>query len=108
MRRAALAALLIAATPPSSMAVVTTSGYFECSDRNALQGIAIDARLVAIKLYFQGLIQGVTDKQRKACYASKVLADDKFLVINKTRELIESQCISIDAAVGAVARDLCP
>lgn len=45
-------AMLAAASPPS-LAVVSVDLPNACSDRNALQNIAIDARLNAIKFYYQ-------------------------------------------------------
>jgi hypothetical protein len=50
--RAILLAAAIAVWPAgSSPAVISVDLPNECNDRNALQGIAYDARLIAIKLY---------------------------------------------------------
>ena len=34
--------------------------------------------------------------------------DDRFAVINKTREIVETQCLPIDIAANMATEDLCP
>ncbi len=73
-----------------------------------MQSIAIDARLIAIKLYYEGLVQSMTDKTRQICYEAHVLMDDHFAVINKTRVLVETDCLAIDIAARKATEGLCP
>src|SRR5690348_14977619 len=51
--RTMIAAILIAGF--CSAAAIAGELPSQCSDRNALNGISVDARLVAIKYYFAGL-----------------------------------------------------
>jgi hypothetical protein len=107
--RAILLAAAIAVWPAgSSLAVISVDLPNQCNDRNALQGIAYDARLIAIKLYYKGLINKMADSKSQVCLEARVLLDDKFTVINKTRELIETKCLPIDVAASMATQDLCP
>ncbi len=72
-----------------------------------MQGMAYDARLTAIKLYYRGLINQMDDKTLQACLEAHVLLDDRFLVINRTREIVESKCLPIDVAANMATKDLC-
>ncbi len=108
MRSIALAAVLLIASTGLSVAVISVDLPNECSDRNALQGIAYDARLIAIKLYYKGVIHELADKQKQTCLEARVLMDDRFVVINKTRQIIETKCLPIDIAASMATRDLCP
>jgi hypothetical protein len=108
MRSIALAAVLLIASTGLSVGVISVDLPNECSDRNALQGIAYDARLIAIKLYYKGVIHELADKQKRTCLEARVLMDDRFAVINKTRQIIETKCLPIDIAASMATRDLCP
>ena len=103
-----LAALIAFCTESPALAVISVDLPDECSDRNALQSIAYDARLIAIKLFYKGLINGLSDKNKKMCLEAHVLFDDRFVVINKTREIVETKCLPIDIAANLVTKDLCP
>lgn len=106
--RALLLVALIAFWPGNALAVISVDLPNECSDRNALQSIAYDARLIAIKLYYKGLIDRLADKKRQTCLEAHVLLDDRFVVINRTREIVETKCVPLDIAVGMATQDLCP
>lgn len=56
MRILVVAMVLLAGAPLPSLAVVRVGVANECSDRNALQDIAADARLTAIQFYYKGMI----------------------------------------------------
>ena len=105
--RAVIAVAIALASSPAH-AVITTSQPGQCNDRNALQSMAYDARLIAIKLYYEGFLQNMTDKNRQVCYEAHVLLDDSFAVINKTRTLIETNCLAIDVAARMATEGLCP
>ena len=102
----AIAALTVAASPSS--AVVTISPPNACADKNALQNIAIDAQLNAVKLYYKGLIQNTADRRKQVCLEAHVLFDDQFTVISKTRDLVVSQCLPIDVAAEMALKGVCP
>ena len=107
--RALLLVALIALWPGSpALAVISVDLPNECSDRNALQSIAYGARLIAIKLYYKGLIDRLADKKRQTCLEAHVLLDDRFVVINRTREIVETRCVPLDIAAGMATQDLCP
>jgi hypothetical protein len=107
--RAFLLMALIAFLPGGpALAVISVDLPTECSDRNALQSIAYDARLIAIKFYYKGLIAGLADKNRQTCLEAHVLLDDRFAVINRTREIVETQCLPIDIAASMATNGLCP
>jgi hypothetical protein len=108
MRTLVLAMLVLITTSPSSQAVVRAPAQNECADRNALQNIAYDARLTAIQFYYQGFIQNLGDKSRRICYEAHVLMDDRFIVLNNTRELVEKNCLPIDVAARIAVQGLCP
>jgi hypothetical protein len=80
----------------------------DCSDRNALNDISVDARLAAIKFYYAGLVQGLPDRERRACYEAQILEDSKLAIVNKTLELIEGDCLPIGSAAGIAAKSACP
>ena len=104
----ALAIGILGATPPPSGAVVRVDFPGACSDRNSLRDIAIDARLNAIKFYYKGFIQNVGDHDRQKCLEAHVLQDDRFVVINKTRDLIDGQCLPVEVAAQMATDGLCP
>jgi hypothetical protein len=104
MRAFVIAVTMLAVSSSSSLAVVRVGVPNECSDRNA----AIDARLTAIQFYYKGLIQNIADKNRQICYEAHVLMDDSFAVLNKTRALIETNCLPIDVAARIATEGLCP
>jgi hypothetical protein len=60
--------LIVAALSSSAKAAADVNPVNDCSDRNALNDIAVDARLVAIKFYYDGFIRGMTDRNRQTCY----------------------------------------
>ena len=107
MRAIVLATTLLSASTGVSVAVISIDEPNQCSDRNSLQGMAYDARLVAIKMYYKGVIHELADKQRQTCLEARVLMDDRFAVINRTREIIETKCLPIDIAAGMATQDLC-
>lgn len=107
MRMILLAALIALWPAESALAVISIDLPNECNDRNALQSIAYDARLIAIKLYYKGLIAGMADKKKQACLEAHVLMDDRFAVINSTREIVETKCLPIDIAASMATKDLC-
>jgi hypothetical protein len=107
MRALALAVILAGSSLPS-LAVVRIPLPNECSDRNALQNIAYDARLTALQFYYKGMIQNTTDKSRQTCLEAHVLMDDSFAVLNKTRSLIETSCLPVDVAARIALQGLCP
>jgi hypothetical protein len=80
----------------------------KCADRNALNGISVDARLVAIKYYFAGLVQDWTDRNRQACYEAHALNDPAREVLNKTLQLIERDCSTMEAATRTAIEPACP
>ncbi len=108
MRAWLLAAAIVIASSPSSFAVVRLSLPGECADRDALQNMAYDARLEAIQFYYKGFIQNLTDKTRQTCFEAHILKDDSFAIINKTRALIETDCLPIDVAARMAAGAVCP
>jgi hypothetical protein len=108
MRMILLAVLIAFCSESPALAVISVDVPNECSDRNALQGIAYDARLIAIKLYYKGVINRLSDRQRQTCLEAHVLLDDRFAVINKTREIVETKCLPIDIAANLATQDLCP
>ena len=108
MRAFVIAVIMLAGSSSSSLAIVRVGVPNECSDRNALQDIAIDARLTAIQFYYKGLIQNLADKNRQICYEAHVLMDDSFIVLNRTRALIETNCLPVDVAARIAVEGLCP
>jgi hypothetical protein len=108
MRTLVIASIMLAGSASSSPAVVRVGVPNECSDRNALQNIATDARLTAIQFYYKGLIQNLADKNRQICYEAHILMDDSFAVLNKTRTLIETNCLPVDVAARIAVEGLCP
>ena len=108
MRALVIALVMLAGSSSSSLAVVRVALPNECSDRNALQNIAADARLTAIQFYYKGLIQNLADKNRQICYEAHILMDDSFAVLNKTRTLIETNCLPVDVAARIAVEGLCP
>jgi hypothetical protein len=108
MRAFVIAVIMLAGSSSSSLAVVRVGAPNECSDRIALQDIAVDARLTAIQFYYKGLIQNIADKNRQICYEAHVLMDDSFAVLNRTRALIETNCLPVDIAARIAVEGLCP
>lgn len=108
MRMILLVALIALWPAGPALAVISIDLPNECNDRNALQGIAYDARLTAIKLYYKGLIHGLADKTKQTCLEAQVLMDDRFAVINKTLQIVEADCLAIDIAASMATKDLCP
>ena len=108
MRVILLAVLIAFCLGSPALAVVSVDVPYECADRNALQGIAYDARLIAIKLYYKGFIDRLSDGKKQTCLEAHVLLDERFVVINKTREIVETKCLPIDIAANLATQDLCP
>lgn len=105
MRMAAMIAIVIAC----SAATAARSGEStQCSDRNALNDVSVDARLVAIKYYFVGVPSILTDTKRHACYEAQAINDPALRVANKTLELIERNCASMAGAAQAAIAPACP
>ncbi len=80
----------------------------KCADRDALSDISVDAQLVAIKYYFVGLVHASTDPNRQACYEAHALNDDNREVLNKTLQLIERDCSTMEAAARTAIEAACP
>ena len=74
--RIMMAALIAFAVSFSGAARGEAADSTQCSDRNALNGISVDARLVAIQYYFAGLVRGSTDRARQACYEAHALSNE--------------------------------
>jgi hypothetical protein len=91
-----------------SATVADAADSSKCADRNALNDISVDARLVAIKYYFVGLVRASTDRNRQACYEAHALNDDKREVLNKTLQLIERDCSTMEAAARTAIEPACP
>ena len=104
--RTMIAAILIAGFCPA--AAIAGELPSQCSDRNALNGISVDARLVAIKYYFVGLVHGLADRNRQACYAAHTVGDAGAAILNKTLELIETTCSTMEGAAQAAIEPVCP
>lgn len=104
MRMAATIAMVIACSAAAARSGEST----QCSDRNALNDVSVDARLVAIKYYFVGLASSLTDPKRKACYEAQAINDQTLRVVNKTLELIERNCAPIAGAAQAAIAPACP
>jgi hypothetical protein len=104
--RTMIAAILIAGV--CSAAAIAGELPSQCSDRNALNGISVDARLVAIKYYFVGLVRGSADRARQACYEAHALGDAGAAILNKTLELIETNCSTMERAARIAIDPVCP
>jgi hypothetical protein len=106
MRIMMAAAILIAGS--CSAAAIAGELPSQCSDRNALNGMSVDARLVAIRYYFVGLVRASTDRSREACYEAHALNDAGREVLNKTLELIETNCSTMENAARTAIEPACP
>jgi hypothetical protein len=104
----ALATAILAAAATPSQAVLSLDLPNTCADRNALQNMALDGRLTAIKLYYKGFIQNIGDRDKQICLEAHVLLDGRFAVISETRDLIETKCLPIDVAARMAMKGLCP
>jgi hypothetical protein len=102
-----MAAAAAIATATFCLAKADTDDLTWCSDRDALNGIAVDARLVVIKYYYDGFIHRLSDRNRQGCYDSRILNDDRLAIVNNTLDLIERDCLPIDAGARA-AEGACP
>jgi len=103
-----MAAAMIALAVCCSATAADAADATKCADRNALSDISVDAQLVAIKYYFVGLVHASTDHNRQACYEAHALNDDNREVLNKTLQLIERDCSTIEAAARAAIETACP
>jgi len=101
-------AAMIALAVCCSATAADAADSARCADRNALNDISVDARLVAIKYYFAGLVRASTDRNRQACYQAHALNDPAREVLNKTLQLIERDCSTIEAAARAAIESACP
>jgi hypothetical protein len=108
MRLMIATAAIVAALSSSAKAAADANQLKDCSDRNALNDIAVDARLVAIKFYYDGFIHGMTDRNRQTCYQARVLNDDRLAIVNKTLDLIERDCLPIETAARMALEGACP
>jgi hypothetical protein len=102
------AAMIAFAVSFSGAAPGEAAGSIQCSDRNALNGISVDARLVAIKYYFAGLVRGSTDPARQACYEAHALGNEGTAILNKTLQIIETNCSTMEGAARAAIEPACP
>lgn len=91
-----------------SATAVNAADSAKCADRNALNDTSVDAQLVAIKYYFVGLARASTDRSRQACYEAHAINDPSREVLNKTLQLIERDCSTIEAAARAAIEPACP
>jgi hypothetical protein len=105
MRMGATIAVVIACLAATAAHCAETA---QCSDRNALNDVSVDARLVAIKYYFVGLASSLADAKRQACYEAQAINDPALRVVNKTLELIERNCAPIAGAARAAIAPTCP
>ncbi len=103
-----MTAAMIAFAVFCSAAAIAGELPSQCSDRNALNGISVDARLVAIKYYFVGLVRASTDRARQACYEAHALGDAGSAILNRTLELIETNCSTMESAARAAIEPACP
>jgi hypothetical protein len=103
-----MTAAMIAFTVYFTTAAADAAESSKCADKNALSDISVGAQLVAIKYYFVGLVRASTDPNRQACYTAHALNDDDREVLNKTRQLIERDCSTIEAAARAAIEVACP
>lgn len=103
-----MTAAMIAFAVYCSATAADAADVSKCADRNALNDISVDARLVAIKYYFVGLVRASTDRSRQACYEAHALNDPAREVLNKTLQLIESDCSTIEAAARTAIEGACP
>jgi hypothetical protein len=87
---------------------VNADEHSQCSDKNKLNGVSVDARLIAIEFYYQGLIDSPADGRRKSCLSGRFLSDGKLALVNKTLELIERDCLPISQAARIAADGECP
>ena len=108
MRLMIATAAIVAALSSSAKAAADANQLKDCSDRNALNSIAVDARLVAIKFYYDGFIHGITDRNRQTCYEARVLNDERLAIVNKTLDLIERDCLPIETAARLALEGACP
>ena len=106
--RVRMTAAVIAFAVGCSATAARAADSAKCADRNALNDISVDARLVAIKYYFAGLVRASTDRNRQACYEAHAVNDPKGEVLNKTLQLIEDDCTTIDAAARTAIEADCP
>ncbi|RBP08566.1 hypothetical protein DFR50_12548 [Roseiarcus fermentans] len=104
----AIAVAALAADPPTSQAVLSIAQANSCSDAYQLKNIAFDARMTAVMMYYKGFIQNAGDRERQDCLRTHVLRDGGSVVIDRTMDLIDSQCLPIEAAARQALADLCP
>jgi hypothetical protein len=105
MTPAGVTAIILLASTAAAISADVTS---QCSDKNRLNGVSVDARLVAIEFYYQGIIEGLPDGDRKSCFAARVLNTGKLDIVNKTLDLIERDCLPIARAARTAADGVCP
>ncbi len=105
MRMAAMIAIVIACLAATAAQSGESS---QCSDRDAINDVSVDARLLAIKYYFVGLASSLTDAKRHTCYEAQAINDPALRVVNKTLELIERNCASMAGAAQAAIAPACP
>ena len=108
MRLMIATAAIVVALSSSERAAPDANPLSDCSDRNALNSIAVDARLVAIKFYYDGFFHGMTDRNRQTCFEARVLNDDRLAIVNKTLEVIERDCLPIETAARIALVGACP
>jgi hypothetical protein len=101
-------AAMIALAVCCSATAADAADSAKCADRNALNDISVDARLVAIRYYFVGLVRASTDRSRQACYEAHALTDPARDVLNKTLQLIERDCSTMEAAARTAIEATCP
>lgn len=104
----AVAVVALAAAPTPSGAVLSIEQAEPCSDAYALKNIAFDARMTAVFMYYKGFIQNAGDRDRQDCLTTHVLRDGQFSVIDRTMVLVDSECLSIEAAARKATEGLCP
>jgi hypothetical protein len=108
MRLMIATAAIVAALSSSAKAAADANELKDCSDRNALNSTAVDARLVAIKFYYNGFIHGMIDRNRQTRFEARVLNDNRLAIVNKTLDLIERDCLPIETAARIALEGACP
>jgi len=102
----ALAATALVAFPARAVLDVEQP-WNPCSDAYELRNIAFDARMTAVMMFYKGFIQNLPDGGRRACLRAHVLEPGHSAVIDKTMNLIEGECLPIEAAAARATEGLC-
>ena len=63
--------------------------------------------MTAVMMYYKSFVQSVGDRDRQDCLRSHVLQDGQSAVISRTMNLIDSECLPIEAAARKATEGLC-